>query len=208
MTNLISFYGQVAHLVIERNGIDVVHLDFSKAFDTVSHSILLEKLAARGLDRYTLCWLKNWLEDWAPRVVVKGVTSAGDWSQVVFHSLVMGPVLLDIFTDDPDKEIECILRNFSDDTKLGGNVNLPGGRKALQRSLDKVDHRAEVSGMKFSKTKCQVFLFDNKQTNKQKTNKKQTNKQTKKTGNTAGLVQNFWKTAWKKWTCECWSVFS
>jgi len=38
-----------------------LYLDFSKAFDTVTHSILLGMLAAHGLDRYTLGWVKNWL---------------------------------------------------------------------------------------------------------------------------------------------------
>ncbi|GAB0180519.1 hypothetical protein GRJ2_000517200 [Grus japonensis] len=46
-------------LVDEGEAVDVVYLDFSKAFDTVSHSILLEKLAAHGLDEHTLCWVKT-----------------------------------------------------------------------------------------------------------------------------------------------------
>ena len=59
MTNLISFYDQVTHLVEEGKAADVVYVDFSKAFNTVSHSILLEKLVDYGLDRYTLSWVKN-----------------------------------------------------------------------------------------------------------------------------------------------------
>ena len=46
LTNLISFCDQVTHLVDEGKAVDVVYLHFSKALDTVSHSILLEKLAA------------------------------------------------------------------------------------------------------------------------------------------------------------------
>jgi len=46
LTNLISFYEQVTCLVDSGRAVHVVYLDFSKAFDTISYSILLEKLAA------------------------------------------------------------------------------------------------------------------------------------------------------------------
>ena len=57
----------------EGEAVAIVYLYFSKAFDTVSHSILLQKLAVRGLDRYTLGWVRKWLEGRAQRVVVNGV---------------------------------------------------------------------------------------------------------------------------------------
>ena len=59
LTNLISFYNQVTCLVDEGKAVDVVHFVLSKAFDAISHSILLGKPAAHGLERYTLCWAKN-----------------------------------------------------------------------------------------------------------------------------------------------------
>ncbi|GAB0185355.1 mitochondrial enolase superfamily member 1 [Grus japonensis] len=76
LTNLISFYDKVTCSVDEGKAVHVVYLDFSKAFDTVSHSILLEKLAAHGLEGCMLCWVNNWLDGWAQRVVVNGVTSS------------------------------------------------------------------------------------------------------------------------------------
>ena len=80
LTNLISFYDLVTHLVDEGKAVIVVYLDFSKAFDTVSHSILLQKLAARGLEGYALGWVRNCLEGLAQRVL----NPAGDLSEVVF----------------------------------------------------------------------------------------------------------------------------
>ncbi|GAB0203973.1 mitochondrial enolase superfamily member 1 [Grus japonensis] len=70
LTNLISFYDKVTCLVGGGKAVDVVYLDFTKAFDTISHSILLEKLTAHGLDGHILHWVKNWLDGWAQRVVV------------------------------------------------------------------------------------------------------------------------------------------
>jgi len=61
LTNLISFYEQATRLVDEGKAVDVIYLDFSKAFDTFSHSILLETLGALGLDGCVLCCIKNWL---------------------------------------------------------------------------------------------------------------------------------------------------
>jgi len=62
--------------VDEERAVDVVYLDFSKAFDTVSHNILLGKLRKRGLDEWSARWIENWLNGRAQRVVVSGAGSS------------------------------------------------------------------------------------------------------------------------------------
>ena len=44
MTKLIAFYGDITRWIDDGKAVDVVCLDFSRAFDTISHSILAAKL--------------------------------------------------------------------------------------------------------------------------------------------------------------------
>ena len=52
---------KMTHLVDEGKAVDVTYRDLSKASDTISPNILLEKLATHGLDGCNLHWVKSWL---------------------------------------------------------------------------------------------------------------------------------------------------
>ncbi|KAJ7402711.1 RNA-directed DNA polymerase from mobile element jockey-like protein [Pitangus sulphuratus] len=77
LPNLISFYDMVTHLADQGKPVDVIFLDFSKAFSTVSHRILLDKLSSTQLDKHIMRWVSNWLTNRTQRAIVNGVTS--DW---------------------------------------------------------------------------------------------------------------------------------
>lgn len=46
LTNTISFYDRMTHLLDEGKAISILYLDFSKVFNNISHSIIPEKLVA------------------------------------------------------------------------------------------------------------------------------------------------------------------
>ncbi|KAK4818742.1 hypothetical protein QYF61_018729 [Mycteria americana] len=76
LTNLITFYDEVTGLADEGRAVDIVSLDFSKAFGTVSRNTFVEKLMMCGLDEQTVKWTENCLNCQAQRGMISGTKSS------------------------------------------------------------------------------------------------------------------------------------
>ena len=97
-----------------------IFIDLEKAFDTVSHDILLEKLNHYGIRGIANDWFRSYLSDRTQFVSIKGFNS--DYKTVKYgvpQGSVLGPLLFLIFINDLNIEIknsETI--HFADDTCL------------------------------------------------------------------------------------------
>ena len=87
--------------ITEEREVDVVFIDFSKAFDLVCHDILLAKLCKYGVDRGYLNWCRGYLTEDQQRVVVK--EEASDRLTVtsgVPRGALLGPFFFIVYIND------------------------------------------------------------------------------------------------------------
>ena len=76
-TNLLSVLEDWTSAVDQGYGVDVAYLDFSKAFDSVPHQRLVQKLASYGFSGKLLLWLNSFLSDRYQRVILNGFFPVG-----------------------------------------------------------------------------------------------------------------------------------
>ena len=95
LTNLLCFLEEITKLVDDGSPVDVVYLDFQKAFDKVPHQRLLLKLKDHGLCNDAINWIEKWLTHRRQRVILNGEIS--NWKSVlsgVPQGSVLGHILL------------------------------------------------------------------------------------------------------------------
>ena len=158
LTNLLDFYNEVYDVYDETKAVDVIYLDFQKAFDKVPHQRLLIKLKAHGVDGKLLKWLEDWLSERKQRVVINGKSST--WRDVlsgVPQGSVLGPILSIIYVNDIDDDLTCKISKFADDTKITSRVTTSVEKLELQSNLDQLCRWAEKWQMQFNVDKCKVL---------------------------------------------------
>ena len=143
---------------------DLIYLDFSKAFDSVDHQILLRKLQSYGVAGRLLHWFCDYLSRRTQRVVIEGVPSS--WSSVVFgvqqrvswvhYYLLFSSTIF-------QKPYPMVLQlYYADDTKLYGTICSSTDSECLQESLSNFNTWTHENNIKFKASKCKILSVTRK----------------------------------------------
>ena len=163
LTNLLEYLETVLNYVDNGHSVDVVYLDFSKAFDKVPHRRLSHIMKAHGINGIILTWIENWLSGRKQRVILNG--KASFWKLVlsgVPQGSVLGPILFIIFINLFDlsvKELIEIISKFADDSKMGKIVDTEEDSDTLQEAINRIVKWAKEWQMEYNVDKCHVLHF-------------------------------------------------
>ena len=145
------------HINVGEN-VDVIFLDFAKAFDKVPHKRLILKLRAHRIIGKVALWIGEWLNRSMQRVGIKGTLP--DLVYVVSgvpQGSVLGPLLFLIYINDLDCNIQNWILKFADDTKFFSRIKDQNDQDRLQQDLFKLIMWSEEWQMMFNVSKCKVM---------------------------------------------------
>ena len=159
VTNLLEAMNVWTEALQHNIPVDVIFLDYAKAFDTVPHHRLINQVRSFGIGGSLLNWLEDFLKDRRQRVSVNGTVSS--WAPVssgVPQGSVVGPMLFSLFVNDCPKLIESIMSLFADDTKLYAALSLTlSDTSSIQADLEILQDWAHRMCMRFHPDKCKTM---------------------------------------------------
>ena len=143
-TNLLTFTESIARSLHEKIGTDVIYFDFAKAFDTVSHDLILQKLKVQyKIDGTLLKFFVNYLQGRKQQVIIdNAVSNSIDVLSGVPQGSILGPLFFVLFINDIINDIyENIEANtnialYADDTKIWREINSNNDCNILQKDID------------------------------------------------------------------------
>lgn len=167
-TQLLELMEELTDALDSNEDIDIIYLDFRKAFDKVPHKRLLKKLWGYGIRGKVYSWVKEFLSDRSQKVVVNGRQSkTAKVTSGIPQGSVLGPILFLVFINDlPDTIIAC-MKLFADDAKIFGRVNTIRQAETVQTSLNNAVDWARIWKMNYHLKKCKHLHIGNHDINYQ-----------------------------------------
>ena len=161
-TQLLTFLDTCVRSIVEGNVVDVIYLDFWKAFDTVPHHRLLGKLKAYGIIGNLLQWIKSFLVGRTQEVVVNGsLSKCGCVASGIPQGSVLGPLLFVIFINDILEGIKSNGLMYADDTKIFRMISTKEDAEKLQKDIEMLESWSSKWDLKFHPDKCHVLTLGN-----------------------------------------------
>ena len=148
-------------LCSDKKQTDSIYLDFSKAFDSVSHTKLLLKLWSAGITGDVWSWLRSYLSDRSQRVLVNNSLSCPlPVKSGVPQGSILGPLLFIIYVNDLcDKVENSTIFKFADDLKCFKAIHCITDSNQLQNDLNSLYGWSLDNDLSFSIKKCVVLRF-------------------------------------------------